>query len=100
MISVLNQRIQALINENAANDNLIRDRSDESSNIVEKIIKTSKKPQDIPVEWVRVQIKETTEVNGVRFPSGIQIDVTDDDAKQMIDGNKAILLDETEKKDN
>ena len=99
-ISVLNQRIQALINQNAANDNLIRDRSDESSNIVEKIIKTSKKPQDIPVEWVRVQIKETTEVNGVRFPSGIQIDVTDDDAKQMIDGNKAILLDDPEKKEN
>ena len=99
-ISVLNQRIQALINENSANDNLIRESDDVSSNIVEKIIKTSKKPQDIPVEWVRVQIKETTEVNGVRFPSGIQIDVTDEDAKQMIDGNKAILLDDTEKKEN
>ena len=99
-ISVLNQRIQALINENSVNDNLIRESNDESSNIVEKIIKTSKKPKDIPVEWVRVQIKETTEVNGVRFPSGIQIDVTDEDAKQMIDGNKAILLDDTEKKEN
>ena len=99
-ISVLNQRIQALIDENSANDNLIRENNDVSSNIVEKIIKTSKKPQDIPVEWVRVQIKETTEVNGVRFPSGIQIDVTDEDAKQMIDGNKAILLDDTEKKEN
>ena len=99
-ISVLNQRIQALINENSANDNLIRESNDASSNIVEKIIKTSKKPQDIPVEWVRVQIKETTEVNGVRFPSGIQIDVTDEDARQMIDGNKAILLDDTEKKEN
>ena len=99
-ISVLNQRIQALINENSANDNLIRESDDVSSNIVEKIIKTSKKPKDIPVEWVRVQIKETTEVNGVRFPSGIQIDVTDDDAKQMIDGNKAILLEDGEKKEN
>ena len=96
-ISVLNQRIQALINENSANDNLIRENNDESINIVEKIIKTSKKPQVIPVEWVRVQIKETTEVNGVRFPSGIQIDVTDDDAKQMIEGNKAILLEDIEK---
>ena len=99
-ISVLNQRIQALIDENSANDNLIRESNDESGNIVEKIIKTSKKPQDIPVEWVRVQIKETTEVNGVRFPSGIQIDVTDEDAKQMIDGDKAILLDDNEKKEN
>ena len=76
------------------------------ANIVEKIIKSSKKPKDIPVEWVRVQIKETTEVNGVRFPSGIQIDVTDEDAKQMIEGDKAILLEEaeikkrTEKKEN
>ena len=99
-ISILNQRIQALINENSSNDNLNIDSNDDSSNIVEKIIKTSKKPKDLPVEWVRVQIKETTEVNGVRFPSGIQIDVTDEDAKQMIDGNKAILLEEIDKKEN
>ena len=99
-ISVLNQRIQALIDENSANDNLIRETNNESSNIVEKIIKSSKKPKDIPVEWVRVQIKETTEVNGVRFPSGIQIDVTDADAKQMIEGDKAILLEDAEKKDD
>ena len=96
-ISVLNQRIQTLINENSANDNLIRENND-SGNIIEKIIKSSKKPQEIPVEWVRVQIKETTEVNGVRFPSGIQIDVTDEDAKQIIESNKAILLEEIEKK--
>ena len=97
-ISVLNQRIQALINENSANDNLIIG-TDDTSNIVEKIIKSSKKPKDIPVEWVRVQIKETTEVNGVRFPSGIQIDVTDEDAKQMIEGDKAILLEQAEKEE-
>ena len=99
-ISVLNKRIQALINENSANDNSIIENSDESTNIVEKIIKSSKKPKDLPVEWVRVQIKETTEVNGVRFPSGIQIDVTDEDAKQMIDNDKAILLEETDSKES
>ena len=98
-IAVLNQRIQALINENTANDNFIKESDDDTSNIVEKIIKSSKKPKDIPVEWVRVQIKETTEVNGVRFPSGIQIDVTDEDAKQMIEGNKATLLEEVENKE-
>ena len=97
-ISVLNKRIQALINENVANDNLATGSNNDTSNIVEKIIKSSKKPKDVPVEWVRVQIKETTEVNGVRFPSGIQIDVTDEDAKQMIEGDKAILLEEVEKK--
>tara|TARA_B100000963_G_C22204615_1_gene484680 strand:+ start:55 stop:507 length:453 start_codon:yes stop_codon:yes gene_type:complete len=99
-ISVLNKRIQTLINENSANDNLVTKSDDESNNIVEKIIKSSKKPKDVPVEWVRVQIKETTEVNGVRFPSGIQIDVTEEDAKEMIDGDKAILLEDLEKKEN
>ena len=93
-ISVLNKRIQELINENAVNDNSIKETNEDSTNIVEKIIKQSKKSKDIPIEWVRVQIKETTEVNGVRFPSGIQIDVTDEDAKQMIESDKAILLED------
>ena len=97
-VSVLNQRIQALIDENSANDNIPAKETNDNSNIVEKIIKRSKKPTNIPVEWVRVQIKETTEVNGVRFPSGIQIDVTDEDAKKMIEGSKAILLEDLEKK--
>ena len=99
-ISILKKRIQILINENSINDNLILENNDDPNNIVEKIIKSSKKPKDLPVEWVRVQIKETTEVNGVRFPSGIQIDVTDEDAKQMIESDKAILLEDTEKKEN
>ena len=97
-ISVLNKRIQELINENAVNDNSIKETNGVSTNIVEKIIKQSKKSKDIPIEWVRVQIKETTEVNGVRFPSGIQIDVTDEDAKQMIESDKAILLEDVESK--
>ena len=99
-ISILNKRIQILIKENSINDNSILENNDDANNIVEKIIKTSKKPKDLPVEWVRVQIKETTEVNGVRFPSGIQIDVTDEDAKQMIESDKAILLEDNEKKEN
>lgn len=96
-VSVLNQRIQALVNDNSANDNYVKEAENDTGNIVEKIIKRSRKPTNLPVEWVRVQIKETTEVNGVRFPSGIQIDVTDEDAKKMIEGNKAILLEDLEK---
>ena len=98
-VSILNQRIQAIIDENSANDNRPNNGANSKGNIVEKIIKRSKKPTNVPVEWVRVQIKETTEVNGVRFPSGIQIDVTDEDAKKMIEGSKAILLEDFEKKD-
>ena len=96
-VSVLNKRIKAIISENTANDNYVKDEKSARVNIVEKIISGSKKTTIEPVEWVRVQIKETTEVNGVRFPSGIQIDVTDEDAKKMIEGDKAIMLEDLEK---
>ena len=98
-VSVLNKRIQEIIDENSANDNRSTNGANNNGNIVERIIKHSKKPTNDPVEWVRVQIKETTEVNGVRFPSGIQIDVTKEDAQQMIEESKAILLEHTEKTD-
>ena len=99
-VSVLNQRIQEIVKDNTANDNVAESTYQSGNNIVEKLLKPNKKPNNIPVEWVRVQIKETTEVNGVRFPSGIQIDVTDEDAKKMIEGGKAILLEDLVNKEN
>ena len=98
-VSVLNQRIQKIVKENTVNDNIIEETSETNANIVEKLLKPSKRNDNTPIEWVRVQIKETTEVNGVRFPSGIQIDVTDEDAKKMIEGGKAILLEDLVNKD-
>ena len=98
-LSVLNQRIQAIVKDNTINDNIIETKVQNSGNIVEKLLKPNKK-NNLPIEWVRVQIKETTEVNGVRFPSGIQIDVTDEDSKKMIEGGKAILLEDLINKEN
>ncbi|MDC1194536.1 hypothetical protein N8081_01170 [Pseudomonadota bacterium] len=99
-VTILNQRIQKIIKENTINDNVAESASENNSNIVEKLLKPIKKQNNIQVEWVRVQIKETTEVNGVRFPSGIQIDVTDEDAQKMIEGGKAILLEDLVNKEN
>ena len=93
-VTILNKRIQAIIKENTINDNIIENSSQDNGNIVEKLLKPANKQSETPVAWVRVQIKETTEVNGVRFPSGIQIDVTDEDSKKMIEGGKAILLED------
>ena len=45
-----------------------------------------------PEMWVRVIMKESTEVNGVRFPEGIQIDVTEDDSKKLIESGKAAII--------
>ena len=99
-VTVLNQRIQKIIKENIINDNVVEEVSENNGNIVENLLKPTKKQNDLQVEWVRVQIKETTEVNGVRFPSGIQIDVTDEDAQKMIEGGKAILLEDLVNKEN
>ena len=35
---------------------------------------------------------EAGEVNGVRFPEGIQIDVTEDDSKKLIESGKAEII--------
>ena len=99
-VSVLNDRIKVILGENTLNDNLIENNRGKITNIVEKILKPSHDPTNDPIEWVRVQIKETTEVNGVRFPSGIQIDVTEEDSKKMIEGGKAILLEDLETKES
>ncbi len=42
--------------------------------------------------WIRVIMKESSEVNGVRFPEGIQIDVTEDDANKLIESGKAAII--------
>ena len=53
---------------------------------------TEKNEKDNPEKWIRVIMKESTEVNGVRFPEGIQIDVTEDDSKKLIDSGKAAII--------
>ena len=98
-VSVLNKRIQEIINDNTTNDNIKLNNPKKIDNIVDKLLEPSEQSIENPIEWVRVQIKETAEVNGVRFPSGIQIDVTNEDAQKMIEGGKAILLEDDEDKE-
>ena len=46
---------------------------------------------DKDTNWMRVRIIENCEVNGVRFPSGVIIDVHADDANKLIESSKAEL---------
>jgi len=51
------------------------------------------KPKNEKIEnWIKVIIKESTEVNGVRFPEGIKIDVTKEDSVRLIQSGKAELV--------
>ncbi len=71
---------------------------EEVKEVLEKVNTEPKKiPEDDKKEnnvenWIRVIMKESTEVNGVRFPEGIQIDVTEDDSKKLIDSGKAAII--------
>ncbi len=40
-------------------------------------------------DWMRVKITENSEVNGIRFPSGVTIDVKTKDAEKLIAAGKA-----------
>ena len=53
---------------------------------------TEKTEKNVSEKWIRVIMKESTEVNGVRFPEGIQIDVTEDDSKKLIESGKAAII--------
>ena len=73
--------------------------------IQENVNETSNEEKEVKVEneaekneksnsetWIRVIMKESTEVNGVRFPEGIQIDVTEEDSKKLIESGKAAII--------
>ena len=96
-IVTLKKRIDLILNEtNDYDRNLIANGTKKTDGIIENILVGKPVDTSIQLDWVRVQIKETTEVNGVRFPAGIQIDVTTEDSIKIIEGKKAILLDDKE----
>ena len=76
---------------------IIQESSDESSN---ESSKEEVKPKNVAEKdeknnsekWIRVIMKESTEVNGVRFPEGTQIDVTEFDSKKLIESGKAAII--------
>ena len=74
---------------------IIQENSNETSN-EEKEVKvendTEKNEKSDSETWIRVIMKESTELNGVRFPEGIQIDVTEDDSKKLIESGKAAII--------
>ena len=96
-VFTIKKRIDLILNEtNDYNKNVITNGTKKTDNIVENMLIEKTNDTSTQLEWVRVQIKETTEVHGVRFPAGIQIDVTTEDSIKMIEGKKAILLDDKE----
>ena len=47
-------------------------------------------------DWVRLRIIENSEINGVRFPKGVVIDVAQEDGDRLLESGKASYVDEDE----
>ena len=93
-IETIRKRIDQ-IHQDENKTKIIQQNSNETSN-EEKEVKaeneTEKNEKSNSETWIRVIMKESTEVNGVRFPEGIQIDVTEDDSKKLIESGKAAII--------
>ena len=82
-----------IVNENKSK--IIHESSIETSNqekVVQAENETEENEKSNSETWIRVIMKESTEVNGVRFPEGIQIDVTEEDSKKLIESGKAAII--------
>ena len=93
-VETIRKRIDQ-IHQDENKTEIIQESSNKSSN-EEKVVQvendTEKNEKSNSDTWIRVIMKESTEVNGVRFPEGIQIDVTEDDSKKLIESGKAAII--------
>ena len=93
-VETIRKRIDQ-IHQDENKTKIIQENSNETLN-EEKEVKaendTEKNEKNNSEKWIRVIMKESTEVNGVRFPEGIQIDVTEDDSKKLIESGKAAII--------
>ncbi len=89
-VETIRKRIELIYQD----DNKIKKITETSEDKKEEVTKndTEKNEKNNPESWIRVIMKESTEVNGVRFPEGIQIDVTEEDSKKLIESGKAAII--------
>ena len=55
--------------------------------------KNSEETEKTDDEWTRLRMTEAGEVNGVRFPPGIIIDVNSVDGEKLVESKKAEYVD-------
>ena len=89
-VETIRKRIELIYQD----DTKIKKITEPSEDKKEEITKndTEKNEKSNSETWIRVIMKESTEVNGVRFPEGIQIDVTEEDSKKLIESGKAAII--------
>ena len=89
-VDTIRKRIEEIYQDDNKNEKIVESTNEKKEIITEN---DTEKNETINSEtWIRVIMKESTEVNGVRFPEGIQIDVTENDSKKLIESGKAAII--------
>jgi len=89
-VDTIRKRIEQIYQDDNKKEKIVESTNENKEIITENDIE---KNETINSEtWIRVIMKESTEVNGVRFPEGIQIDVTENDSKKLIESGKAAII--------
>ena len=86
-VEILRMRFSEIADKKYVKDNNLGEEND--SDIESDI---SDETEDFKEGWMTLKILEASEVNGVRFPEGVKIDVHADDAKKLLESKKAELI--------
>ena len=86
-VEILRMRFSEIADKKYVKDNKL---GEENDSISESDI--SDETEDLKEGWMTLKILEASEVNGVRFPEGVKIDVHTDDAKKLLESKKAELI--------
>ena len=89
-VETIRKRIELIYQDDTKIKKIIEPSEDKKEEINKNDTETNEKSNS--ETWIRVIMKESTEVNGVRFPEGIQIDVTEEDSKKLIESGKAAII--------
>ena len=89
-VETIRKRIELIYKEDNKIKKITEIPDDKKEEITKNDAETNEKSNS--ESWIRVIMKESTEVNGVRFPEGIQIDVTEEDSKKLIESGKAAII--------
>ena len=89
-VETIKKRIEQIYQNENKKPKIEESSNEKKEEVAENV--TEKEDEGNSETWIRVIMKESTEVNGVRFPEGIQIDVTEEDSKKLIESGKAAII--------
>ncbi|PQM58811.1 MAG: hypothetical protein CML40_09220, partial [Rhodobacteraceae bacterium] len=86
-VEILRMRFAEIADKKYVKDNELEEAKDTDGDS-----EISEDNEDLKEGWMTLKILEASEVNGVRFPEGVKIDVHADDAKKLLGSKKAELV--------